>query len=188
MGLPVQTAPVIPAQADIQQTRHDLLHNPHGEMPQRIATVGEVRICTSIVVAAELRFGVTKSGSLRLAERVHSLLSAIAVLALESPSDQHFATLRQHLNQGSTPIRPNDMLIAAQASAMGLIVITGYFGVQARPRACRRKLVTGLSGQQVSDTAVVPWYSKALFSSAIRYREPCNKCNRFHVGDSCQDE
>jgi len=102
----------------------DLLRNPQGVVAQRIATVGEESICTSIIVAAELRFGVTKSGSLRLAERVHILLSAIAVMALESPSDQHYATLRQHLNQSGTPIGPNDMLIAAQALAMGLIVIT----------------------------------------------------------------
>jgi len=33
----------------------DLVRNPHGPICARIAEVGEAAICTSIVVAAELR-------------------------------------------------------------------------------------------------------------------------------------
>jgi tRNA(fMet)-specific endonuclease VapC len=35
----------------------DLVKNPQGKAAQRIAKVGEDNICTSIIVAAELRYG-----------------------------------------------------------------------------------------------------------------------------------
>lgn len=35
----------------------DLIRNPQGRIAQRIRNVGEENICTSIVVAAELRYG-----------------------------------------------------------------------------------------------------------------------------------
>jgi len=41
----------------------DLVRRPQGRIAARIAEVGERAICTSIVVAAELRFGAAKSGS-----------------------------------------------------------------------------------------------------------------------------
>lgn len=106
----------------------DLLRKPQGHAAHRIATAGEDSICTSIVVAAELRFGAVKSGSAKLAERVNIMLSAVDVMPLDKPADHHYATLRQHLNQQGTPIGPNDMLIAAQALAMGLIVVTANLG------------------------------------------------------------
>ena len=106
----------------------DLLRKPQGHAAQRIARAGEDSICTSIVVAAELRFGAVKSGSAKLAERVNIMLSAVDVMPLDKPADHHYATLRQDLNQQGRPIGPNDMLIAAQALAMGLIVVTANLG------------------------------------------------------------
>ena len=44
----------------------DLIKNPQGRAAKRIARVGEDNICTSIIVAAELRYGCAKSGSKRL--------------------------------------------------------------------------------------------------------------------------
>lgn len=39
----------------------DLVRNPQGKVAQRIRKVGETQVCTSIVVAAELRYGAAKS-------------------------------------------------------------------------------------------------------------------------------
>ena len=64
----------------------DLLRNPRGVVADRVASVGEGMVCTSIVVAAELRFGAVKSGSPKLAERVDLILSALEVLVLEPPN------------------------------------------------------------------------------------------------------
>jgi tRNA(fMet)-specific endonuclease VapC len=39
----------------------DLVRHPHGRIADRIATVGERQVCTSIIVAAELRYGAALS-------------------------------------------------------------------------------------------------------------------------------
>ena len=41
----------------------ELVRNPRGGVADRIAAVGERSICTSIIVASELRYGAAKSGS-----------------------------------------------------------------------------------------------------------------------------
>lgn len=106
----------------------DLIRNPHGQVANRIAAVGEDRICTSIIVAGELRYGAAKSGSHKLAERIDLLLSAIETLPLDIPADRHYAGLRHQLTRQGIPIGPNDMLIAAQALATGLTVVTANVG------------------------------------------------------------
>lgn len=102
----------------------DLVRNPQGLAADRIAAAGEDSICTSIVIAAELRYGAVKSGSDRLADRVDLLLAAMEVLPMEPPTDRKYAELRHYLTRQSTPIGPNDLLIAAHALAEGLTVIT----------------------------------------------------------------
>lgn len=41
----------------------DLVRNPAGRVAGRISTIGEASIYTSVVVAAELRYGAAKKGS-----------------------------------------------------------------------------------------------------------------------------
>lgn len=93
-------------------------------MVGRIAKVGEDSICTSIVVAAELRYGAEKSKSKQLSERVELLLSALEILPLGPPADHRYAQLRHHLTREGTPIGPNEMLIAAHSLAEDLLLVT----------------------------------------------------------------
>lgn len=106
----------------------DLIRSPQGVVADRIAEVGEDAICSSIAVAAELRFGAAKAASRKLAERVDSVLSALEVLPFETPADRHYASLRWELTRKGTPIGPNDMLIAAHALAHSLTVVTANAG------------------------------------------------------------
>ena len=57
----------------------DLIRNPQGRAARQIGKVGEDNICTSIIVAAELRYGCAKSGSKRLLKAVEDLLAEINV-------------------------------------------------------------------------------------------------------------
>ena len=102
----------------------DLVRNPRGVVAGRAASVGEGTICTSIIAAAELRFGAVKSGSPKLADRVDLILSALEVLPFEPPADRHYGEIRQDLERRGTPIGPNDLLIAAHARALDLMVVT----------------------------------------------------------------
>lgn len=102
----------------------DLIRNPGGRAAEKLARAGEAMICTSIVVACELRFGAAKKGSARLSGRIESLLASLEVLALDKESDRRYAEIRWYLEQRGTPIGPNDLLIAAHALALDLTLVT----------------------------------------------------------------
>ncbi len=102
----------------------DLLRNPGGRAAQRAALAGAATICTSIIVACELRYGAAKKGSVRLSERIESLLESLEVFPLDKESDRRYAEIRLHLDRKGKPIGPNDLLIAAHALALDLILVT----------------------------------------------------------------
>lgn len=102
----------------------DLVRHPQGIVAKKIALEGEKSICTSIVVAGELRFGAIKRGSERLTGQLEAILSAIEILPLEEPADRHYGELRTYLEKRGAMIGPNDMLIAAHALALDYVVIT----------------------------------------------------------------
>jgi tRNA(fMet)-specific endonuclease VapC len=106
----------------------ELVRHPQGAVAQGIARVGENAVCTSIIVASELRFGAAKRNAPRLAAQVEAILSAIEVRPFDTPADHEYARLRLHLEQAGTPIGPNDMLIAAHALAIESILVTANTG------------------------------------------------------------
>ncbi len=81
-------------------------------------------MCSSMIVACELRYGAAKAASKRLSERVDLVLSALDVLPMEPPADRHYGDIRQRLARQGTPIGPNDLLIAAHARSLDLTVVT----------------------------------------------------------------
>lgn len=57
----------------------ELIGNPQGRVADRIRDVGEAQVATSIIVAAELRYGAAKKRSPRLTAQVEAVLGAMAV-------------------------------------------------------------------------------------------------------------
>jgi tRNA(fMet)-specific endonuclease VapC len=102
----------------------DLIRNPQGKAAKRIAKVGEDAICTSIIVAAELRYGCAKCGSKRLTKAIEDLLGEINVLPFDVPADAEYGAIRSQLEAAGTPIGGNDLLIAAHARATGATIVT----------------------------------------------------------------
>lgn len=102
----------------------EVIKQPAGAVARRIATAGEDSICTSIVVACELRYGAVKKGSAVLTEKIDQLLTDVEILPLEEGVDRRYADLRVQLEQAGEPISAHDMLIAAQALALGLTMVT----------------------------------------------------------------
>jgi tRNA(fMet)-specific endonuclease VapC len=94
------------------------------ELLQRLATAGDEAICTSIIVAAEMRFGAQRKGSPALTERVNALLTTITVLPFDGEADRHYADIRATLERSGTPIGGNDLWIAAHARSRGLALVT----------------------------------------------------------------
>jgi len=102
----------------------DLVRVPQGRAASRVRMVGDSAVCTSIIVAAELRYGAAKKGSARLTAQLEAVLLALPVLPFESPADATYGRLRAQLERAGQPIGGNDLLIAAHAMALGHTLVT----------------------------------------------------------------
>ena len=90
----------------------------------RAAEVGQDRLCTSIIVAAEIRYGVAKKASPRLAEWADRVLLTLDILPFDHPAEIAYASIRLDLERRGSPIGGNDLLIAAQCRAHDLTLVT----------------------------------------------------------------
>jgi tRNA(fMet)-specific endonuclease VapC len=102
----------------------DLIRHPGGRTAQRIGEVGEALVCTSIIVAAELRYGAAKRASARLAAQLEKVLAPMEILPFEAPADVIYGSIRARLKKAGTPIGANDLLIAAHAMTLGCTLVT----------------------------------------------------------------
>jgi len=117
----------------------DLVRNPQGRVAEHIRKVGEAQVCTSIIVAAELRYGAAKKGSPRLARQLEAVLGALDVLPFAAPADTAYGEIRTRLEQVGRPIGGNDLLIAAQAMALGHTIVTDNEAEFGRIEGLRRE-------------------------------------------------
>jgi tRNA(fMet)-specific endonuclease VapC len=102
----------------------DLLRDPRGAPRSRIASLGDIRLCLSAIVVAELRFRILKKGSKRLSRQFQATLRALDIAPWGPPADQKYTRIRLALETAGKPIGPNDMLIAAHAIALGAPLVT----------------------------------------------------------------
>ena len=102
----------------------NLIREPQGRVADRIKALGENRICTSIIVAAELRYGAARMTSPRLSVQVEAVLNVIDILPFDSPDDEAYGLIRTQLELAGTPIGGNELLIAAQAMTLDYTLVT----------------------------------------------------------------
>ena len=102
----------------------DLVRHPQGRIAARIAEVGEARVCTSIIVAAELRSAAARKASPQLVEQLESVLRALEVIPLDPPADVVYGALRARLEEIGHPIGANDLFVAAHALALRCALVT----------------------------------------------------------------
>ena len=113
-------------------TISQMMKNPQGNVAQRMQQITEnalssgnpAPICTSVIVQAELLFGLAKNSSNRLLAAYATTMKYIPVLGLEAAAAQHYAAIRLALARAGTPIGPNDTFIAAHALALGYTLVT----------------------------------------------------------------
>lgn len=103
----------------------EMARHPSGPIAIRIGAIGEDTVCTSVVVACEIHYGLIKRASAPLTKRVMRVLESMDVL-VDFPGDtaEHYGRIRAHLESIGRPIGPNDLLIAAHARAAGLTLVT----------------------------------------------------------------
>lgn len=96
---------------------------PHVRENLRQVRMAEVGI--SAVTEGELRFGVArKPGAARLHVAVEEFLVRVEILPWDSLAAQHYAVLRSALEDSGNPMGGLDMMIAAQALAVGATLVT----------------------------------------------------------------
>ena len=101
-----------------------LIRNPTGLVFNRLESILPATACTSIIVSAEIRFGLCKGVSEKLKIQAEKVLEVLDVLPLEKPVDEYYGRIRALLNQAGKPIGGNDLLIAAHALALNLILVS----------------------------------------------------------------
>jgi tRNA(fMet)-specific endonuclease VapC len=102
----------------------DLIKQPHGRVRTHIAEVGEENLCTSIVVACELRFGARRKNAPALTKRIEQLLQTIEILPLAEEVDRTYAEVRTALEKKGRSIGANDLLIGAHALNERRVLVT----------------------------------------------------------------
>lgn len=101
-----------------------IVRDPAGPVSTHIAEVGEKNVFTSVIVSAEVLFGVENRKSKELGQKVGNVLGKLFVASFDPPADSRYADVRSHLKQIGQLIGPNDLLIAAHALALDAILVT----------------------------------------------------------------
>ena len=102
----------------------NLIRFPEGKAAKRIGGLKIGELGTSIIVSAELKFGYMKRASKKLQRLIEASLASFEVAPWEAPADLAYAQLRTHLESKGRPISQNDMLIAAHALALNVVLVT----------------------------------------------------------------
>ncbi|TPK34858.1 type II toxin-antitoxin system VapC family toxin [Mesorhizobium sp. B2-1-4] len=89
----------------------DMIRNPAGKAANAVEREGDDAICTSIVVASELRYGCARKGSTKLLKKVEQLMAEIPVLPLDVPADAEYGALRAELEAAGQPIDHTTFLL-----------------------------------------------------------------------------
>lgn len=91
---------------------------------ERFKEFGTGEIGISSIVAAELAFGVQKTGSMRNKEALNLFLAPLSIVPFDAGCVWAYGTLRAQLERLGQPIGALDTMIAAQALALDLPLVT----------------------------------------------------------------
>jgi tRNA(fMet)-specific endonuclease VapC len=103
----------------------DYLTGRHPSVGERLQSQSPDDVCTSSIVAAELRYGADRS---RRPVENHAaldrLLAGLTAVDFDFEAARVYGRVRAALEKAGGPIGANDMLIAAQALARGIALVT----------------------------------------------------------------
>ena len=92
---------------------------------ERLIKVPMAQVAISVITEAELRFGVARRPeATRLKIAVEEFLLRVAVLPWDSEAAKRYAQIRAALESAGEPMGNLDMMIAAQALAAGVVLVT----------------------------------------------------------------
>ena len=84
--------------------------------------LGDIGLCS--VVAAELAYGVAKSGSARNRQALEMFLAPLTILPYDAAAAWAYSDLRADLERHGTPVGSLDTMIAAHALSLQAMLVT----------------------------------------------------------------
>jgi tRNA(fMet)-specific endonuclease VapC len=102
-----------------------LINKKSAAMDRRLSKVAVDELGISAVTEGELQYGVARKGSTPLRTALEQFLLTVTSVAWDSAAAREYGRLRTELErQGQLP-GGLDLMIAAQAVALGVILVTG---------------------------------------------------------------
>ncbi len=93
-------------------------------MDRHLARVAMVELGISAVTEGELRYGAARSGSAPLQATVEQFLLGVTIFAWDSEAAKEYGRLRSAMEHEGRVMGSLDMMIAAHAMELGLILVT----------------------------------------------------------------
>lgn len=103
----------------------DILSQRYPAVAERLRRCSPEDLCISSVVAAELRYGAEKSPrSAENHKRIDLLLGEVPCLDFDPSAASVYGRIRTDLERRGEPIGPYDLMIAAHALSLRLILVS----------------------------------------------------------------
>lgn len=92
---------------------------------EKLLKIPMAEVGISVITEAELRFGAVKRPeATKLQSIVEEFLQRVDILPWDSPAARHYAEIRAALERAGEPMGNLDMMIAAQALAIGAVLVS----------------------------------------------------------------
>lgn len=101
---------------------------------RRLMRVPMEELAVSAVTEGELRYGLARRPSAPLQATVETFLLAVTVFPWDSDAARSYGPLRADLERGGQPMGSLDLMIAAHALALGLILVSNDAAFRRIPR------------------------------------------------------
>jgi tRNA(fMet)-specific endonuclease VapC len=102
-----------------------IMKRSHRAVLDKLATVPVSEVCVSVITKAELLYGVALSPQASRDDKaLRAFLPHVAVLDFPDLAAPHYAKIRADLKKRGQLIGANDLLIAAHARSLGLVLVT----------------------------------------------------------------
>lgn len=101
------------------------------EVVDRLRSCRPSAVAVSSLTVAELRYGACRRRSRKLHSTIDAFVSSVAVVAFDEAAADRFGEIAAALVDAGVPIGDFDALIAAQAMALDMTLVTGnlrHFG------------------------------------------------------------
>lgn len=102
-----------------------LINKKSRAMDRHVARVPVAELGISAVTEGELRYGVAMKGSTPLQFAVENFLLTVIALPWDSAAAREYGRLRSELEREGRLLGSLDLMIAAHAVALGVILVTG---------------------------------------------------------------